>query len=496
MLVNNFAIYRTPNYNGEKITPKKQADKTQPILPNNKFLLFDQTKANLNKSLVSFKGYYGDPQPLKKLFWISTGRNDVYEDTWTKEHIYQVGNKKWINAHPAELLRRTPEQVIQSLCTLTKPPMQYPGIPPYIPSPNFGDKWGRNANYIEINPRVLSKYDGYKATEGLLGAMKLIPAIPTSPNSFANCIVLSQLYPCLHDDGYKSAGSLYCTNLHAGISNTLTSEGLYGKMGADEQVKAFNDMAHLLGFKTAFRMPLSAGQLKVQGNDFNWYHHEKAFIDACVWGIELGFDAIYFDSAKHIIDRDGYMGIGDLPNKEQMAYILYKIREQTQRSDIAFVGEKCHDSQSYKEMGFTAGTDWGKADNFESVRWESEKQRWSREYAAGPEVSNDNDYGEANFETRLNRINSCLYGYDNIANKVPSYMQMHDIFPLSPYSNTHELMMNAKQMKGSDAWTECERHYDGAFNTSYEATNYRNNVYHIFENVIRTHGWYLFLNLK
>ena len=158
--------------------------------------MFDTNRAMLNRSLISFKGYYGDSQPLKKLFWISTGRNDVYEDNWTKEHLYQVGNKKWVNN-------------------------QYPGIPPYIPSPNFGDKWGRQANYIEINPRVVAKYDGNRVTEGLLGVMKLLPAIPTSPNSFANCIVLSQLYPAIYGDGYKDAGSLYCANLHAGISQTL-----------------------------------------------------------------------------------------------------------------------------------------------------------------------------------------------------------------------------------------------------------------------------------
>ena len=472
-----------------QISPSLKTQKnTNTSMPLNKFLMFDTNRAMLNRSLISFKGYYGDSQPLKKLFWISTGRNDVYEDNWTKEHLYQVGNKKWVNAHPAELLKRTPEQVLQSLCTLTKPNNQYPGIPPYIPSPNFGDKWGRQANYIEINPRVVAKYDGNRVTEGLLGVMKLLPAIPTSPNSFANCIVLSQLYPAIYGDGYKDAGSLYCANLHAGISQTLTCDGLYGKMGADEQVKAFNDMAHMLGFKTGFRMPLSADQLKVQGGRFNLYDHEKAFIDACVWGIELGFDSIYFDSGKHITDKDGYCGIGELPNKAQMAYILYKIREQTGRNDISFVGEKCNDSYEYKEMGLTAGTDWGKADDINSVKWESRKQKASREYAAGPEVSNDNDYGAAEFGTRLNRINSCLYGYDNIADKLPSYMQMHDIFPLSPYSNTHELMMHTKEMQGSNAWTECERHWDGAFNTSDAASNYRNDVYHIFENVIRCYG--------
>lgn len=469
---------------GKSESPKKH------VTQNNiaAFNLFQMNQAMLNKLHISFKGYYGDQQPLKKLFYNVTGRNDVYEDNWTKEHLYQVGTKKWVNAHPSELLKRTPEQVLQCLCTLTKPDCQYPGIPPYIPSPNFGDKWGRRANYIEINPRILAKYDGDKVTEGLFGVMKILPAIPTSPNSFANCIILSQLYPTIYGDGYKSADSLYCADLHTGISKTLTSDGLYGKMGADEQVKAFNDMAHMLGFKTGFRMPLSANQLKVQGRDFNWYDHEKAFIDACVWGIELGFDSIYFDSAKHITDYNGYCGCGALPNKNQMAYILYEIRQKTHRPDIAFVGEKCDDRWEYKEMGFTAGTDWGKADDFGSVRWESEKQRCSSEYAAGPEVSNDNDYGGASFETRLNRINSCLYGFNNIGEKLPSYMQLHDIMPLSPYVNTHELMMHTKEMNGSDAWTECERHWDGIFNTSWAANDYRNNVYHIFENVIRTFG--------
>ena len=59
---------------------------------NNSFAMFDKNQAMLNKLLlnkISFKGYYGDPQPLKKLFWISTNRNDVYEDNWTKEHIYK-----------------------------------------------------------------------------------------------------------------------------------------------------------------------------------------------------------------------------------------------------------------------------------------------------------------------------------------------------------------------------------------------------------------------
>ena len=33
--------------------------------------------AAYNKAGINFKGYYGDQQPAKKLFWILTGRNNI-----------------------------------------------------------------------------------------------------------------------------------------------------------------------------------------------------------------------------------------------------------------------------------------------------------------------------------------------------------------------------------------------------------------------------------
>lgn len=468
---------------------RKQADYKpmpvkRPVSQKNDFVTYDAAISNINRAKIAFGGYYGDWQPAKKLFYNLTGRNDIYEDNWTKEHLMYADGKKWVNAPPNELLKRTPEQAIQSICTITKPDNQYPGIPSYIPSPDYGDKWGRFANYIEINPRLVAKYDGDRVSEGLFGVMKLLPAMPPSSNKGATCILLSQLYPDMYGDGSTHDESLYCANLHSGISNNLTSEGLYGKMGADEQVKAFNDLAHMMGLKTGIRMPLSAGQMRVKGQEFDWYHHEKAFIDACVWAVELGFDAIYFDSGKHVIDNNGYVGIGALPNDKQLAYILYQVRNQTGRNDIAFIGEKCNDDYRYKELGLTAGTDWGKADDIYSVKHESKKQAYNREYAAGPEVSNDNDDGSLRFEDRLNRLNSCLWGFETPADKLPAFMQIHDIFPLSPYTNTHDSMMHTKKMNGSDAWTECERHWDGVFNTSYEANDYRNRVYQVFLNAM------------
>ena len=468
---------------------KKQKPSAQfSTVENNNFYRYNTQLAELNKLNINFKGYYGDPQPVKKLFYIVSGKNAVYEDMWTHAHTFSAGIKKWVNAHPIELMKRTPEQTIQSICTLIKPDNQFPGIPPYIPSPNFGEKWGRHANYIEINPRVIAKYQDGRITDGLLQTMKLLPAIPTSPNSFANCIVLSQLYPSLHGDGSLQSSSLYSTNLHSGISNNLTSEGLFGKMGADEQVKAFNDLAHLLGFKTGFRMPISAGQLRIKGQEFDWNKHEQAYINACVWGIELGFDSIYFDSGKHVVDMNGYCGIGNVPNKDQMAYILHQIRQKTGRNDLSFVGEKCDNRQVFKETGYTAGTDWGDANNFYCVKWEAMSQANSREYAAGPEVSNDNDNGRLSYNERLNRLNSCLYGFNHVNNKLPSFMQLHDIMPLSPYVNTHGLMMHTTQLVGSQAWTEPERHWDAIFAGTPEANRHRESVNNIFANFIKTFG--------
>ena len=39
-----------------------------------------------NRVNINFKGYYGDKQPAKKLFWIATGRNNIYRDDETEKN--------------------------------------------------------------------------------------------------------------------------------------------------------------------------------------------------------------------------------------------------------------------------------------------------------------------------------------------------------------------------------------------------------------------------
>lgn len=441
--------------------------------------------AAYNKAAISFRGYYGDQQPAKKLFWILTGRNNICKDDETESRMYRTSSgKNWVTINPEDLLKRTPEQAIQSICTLNN----HYDIPSYILSPDYGDKWGRRANYIEINPRLVAMTQGDEKQEGLLNVIKLLPAIPPSSKSYANCIILSQLYPTMgnRDDNKIGDKSLYSVDLHSGISRNLTSHNLSRdgqRMGDDEQVKAFNDLAHIRGLKTGIRMPLSEGQMTVQGRPFNWDKDEKAFIDACCWAVELGFDSIFFDSAKHVGDYDmgNYCGEGRIPNYQQMQYITSQIREKTGRNDISLIGEKCTDDSRFNNLGFTAGNDWSKADNFDSVMHEFKKQRWNDEYAAGPVISDDNDCGGLNFETRLNRIKNAFNAYEDVSFRLPTYMQMADIFPLSPYTNTHEQMMKSENRS---TYGDIESGYNNIFNTSEDAFNYRMAVYNEFANSI------------
>lgn len=482
MKINKCNIQNIQNTNITNNKPKKELNQQNARSYNESGL---NNIAAYNKANITFKGYYGDQQPAKKLFWILTGRNNICKDDETDYHTYHtLSGKKWVTINPEDLLKRSPEQAIQSICTLNN----YYDIQSYILSPNYGDKWGRRANYIEINPRTVALSQGNEKQEGLLNIIKLLPAIPPSSKSYANCIVLSQLYPTMgnYDDNKTGDRSLYTVDLHSGISKNLTSRNLSRgreRMGDDEQVKAFNDLAHIRGLKTGIRMPLSEGQMTVKGRPFNWDKDEKAFIDACCWAVELGFDSIFFDSAKHVGDYDmgNYCGHGRIPNYKQMQYITNQIRSKTGRNDISLVGEKCNDDTRFNDLGLTAGNDWGRADDFNSVMHEFKKQRWNDEYAAGPIISDDNDCGELNFETRLNRIKNAFNAYEDISYRLPTYMQMADIFPLSPYTNTHEQMMKSENRSG---YGDIESSYNNIFNTSQAAFDYRMNVYKEFANSI------------
>lgn len=392
---------------------------------------------------------------VNKLLTALGHNTTLHFDKWTQEHEYVSGKKKWIaNILPENLLKRTVKHAVESLVTLCECDEFFKEFPDNIKSPDYGDKWGRLANYIEINNRAIAEMHGNLTKNGILSAIKLLPAIPPSAKSWANCVILSQIFPNIFGDGYNKGpfeeNSIYGIKLNAGYSGNIIDWSITGKISPEEQFTAFNELAHFHGLKTGFRTVISADQIKVCYPDreegFNWCNpeHQEMFINEHVKLMKLGFECIFIDSAKHIggYECENYTGVGDLPEYGQMQYILQQIRERSGMTTLSFVGEKSTgDFERYKNLGLTSGTAFVNPDDFENVKQWSEKFKYSREYAPGIEVSNDNDNGGSRYEDRLNRINTCLFGYEYPSDKLPSFMQMEDIFPLRYDTSTHHLMM-------------------------------------------------------
>lgn len=391
-----------------------------------------------------------------KLLKILGENINLKPDKWSIEHQYVSGKKKWIaNIVPSELLERTVKQAVESLVTLCECDEFFKTFPDDIQTPNYGDKWGVRANYIEINNRAIAEMHDNLTKNGILSSIKILPAIPPSAKSWANCIILSQIFPNIYGDGYNKApneeNSIYGIRLNTGYSKNIIDFDIADKITPEEQFMAFNDLAHFHGLKTGFRTVISAAQIKVASPDkdditFDWNNpnHQELFINEHVKLMKLGFESIFIDSAKHIggYDMENYTGVGALPSYEQMQYILYEIRARSGKTTLSFVGEKSTgDLERYEKLGLTSGTAFLEPDNYDEVKHWSEKLKYEQEYTPGIEVSNDNDTGGRSYEARLNRINNSLFGYEYPSDKLPSFMQMEDLFPLRYDTSTHHLMM-------------------------------------------------------
>lgn len=218
--------------------------------------------------------------------------------------------------------------------------------------------------------------------KGILSCIKLLPAIPPSAKSFANCVILSQVWQNIFGDAYEKGpfeeNSIYALRLNTSYSDNIIDYSIVDKISPEEQLKAFVDLAHFRGLKVGFRHVISADQMKVakpyqDDVTFDWCNpeHQEIYINECVKLMNLGFECMFIDSAKHIggYDCENYTGIGDLPEYHQMQYILHEIRRRSGKFDISFVGEKSsNDFQRYIDMGLNAGTDFITGDNFDAVK--------------------------------------------------------------------------------------------------------------------------------
>lgn len=384
--------------------------------------------------------------------------NTVLEiDKWTLEHQYVSKMKKWIaNILPSELLKRSIKDAINSIATLSEDGIFYKKFPPKIEPPNYGDKWGIRANYIEINNRAIAEMHNQQTKNGIISTIKLLPAIPPSAKSWANCIILSQIFPNIYGDGYnkpaEEENSIYGIKLNSGYSKNIINSDITNKISPIEQFKAFNTLANFHGIKTGFRTVISADQIKVDCNDgkdvtFDWNNseHVELYIKEHVNLIKSGFEAVFIDSAKHIggYDMENYSGVGALPAYEQMQYIIHEIRKRSENTHLSFVGEKSSgDFERYEKLGLTTGTGFIDPDDFDVVKNEAINYKYTDNYAPGVEISNDNDSGGRSYESRLWRINNSIFGYEYPSDKLASFMQMEDLFPLRYDTNTHHLMMS------------------------------------------------------
>lgn len=415
----------------------------------------------------------------------------LHQDNWTLDHQFVSGMRKWIGGiTPVELLVRSFKDTLNSLMTLNQDGNFYKTFPDEIVTPNYGDNWGVKANYIEINDRAIAEMIGNKCQNGLFSSMKLLPAIPPSAKSWANCIILSQIFPNIYGDGYNKSpdieNSIYGIKLNAGFSKNIINSNISDKMNALEQFIVFNDLAHFHGLKTGFRTVISADQIKVvkeDGDDvtFNWDNteHFNLFLNSHIALINTGFEAIFIDSAKHIggYDMENYTGVGALPSYEQMQYILHEIRSRTGKTHLSFVGEKSSgDFVRYKNLGLNTGTGFIEPDDFHTVRDQAINYKYSEEYSPGVEVSNDNDTGGRSYEQRLHRIHNSIFAYEFPSDKLASFMQMEDLFPLRYDTNTHHLMMTNPSYSTDGT---CESHWKNLFADD-DGRNYNKNVGELF----------------
>ena len=378
-------------------------------------------------------------------------------DNWTIDHQFISGMRKRIaNIVPFELLKRSIKESIESLDTLSQDGIFYEKFPDNIETPDYGDNWGVIANYIEINNRAIAEMIGENCRNGLMSTIKMLPAIPPSAKSWANCIILSQIFPNIYGDGYNkdvdTENSIYGIKLNAGFSQNIINFDIIEKISAFEQFAAFNDLAHFHGLKTGFRTVISADQIKVvqkDGSDitFDWNNEEhfNLFLNSHIELINMGFEAIFIDSAKHIggYDMGNYTGVGALPSYEQMQYIIHEIRSRTGNTHLSFVGEKSSgDFARYEKLGLSTGTGYIDPNDFDVVKNTAIHHKYSKNYSPGVEVSNDNDMGGRSYEERLLRIHNSIFAYEFPSDKLASFMQMEDLFPLRYDTNTHHLMMS------------------------------------------------------
>ncbi|MEI7474286.1 MAG: hypothetical protein WCK67_05855 [bacterium] len=507
----------------------KQKTASNPIVQENFKSLYNN-KMNLSAIHFGANIHKSDNEPSLKKFlaFIKPGSDYKYSSDFLKNHEFHAvgGNdwKKWIHASAPELLKRKTADAVGDIFNIAD--FKAANVDK-IKTPDYGDKWGRFANYIEIIPRALGKpvkdpncNTNFLMRDGIMGLVKMIPAIPANPSGVANCILMPGIFPVSYGDGYANgfneSSSLYTHDFKFNAktqtfdySADLFPEKLENngvKMSKRDLIKASNDLAHVKGLKTGVFMVISEDQMKINGQNFRWGAIEvddgkggkikttgkEMFIKACCQAVEDGYDAIYFDSAKHIggynknkfpegkmpedhwnyyefWDKGNYAGVGVLPTYNEMQEITNEIRQRTGKGDVAFIGERCEENENrYGNMGLNAGLGQIPAEA-KCIKEAADKQKHSDRFATGPAASDDNTDYLPN-ETRIHKVHDVLLE-NNGEKRLPSLETMADLFPMN--ISVHDLMQHNVQC--SDGKTS-DSHYDNLFPSDDNTKNFTQKI--------------------
>lgn len=350
------------------------------------------------------------------------------------------GQRRWLHFNdPTTCLTFSP---CDTMCLLEKAvvghDVNYIEINARCPS-----DWGVRANYIDILPAFFG---------GLAGVIRLLPCIPQSQHDTATCILIRSLFSPAGKDSYA-------VNFWGGTDGfdpALFTEDPCCNRFCDHfmLIRAFNNLAHARGLKTGFTTIINSDQLNFNGTPFNWHnlYHKEHFINACVFAIaSLGFDAIHFDSARHIggFDHNGnyhfwdptnYKGVGIPPSFEIMQQITHEIRRRSQRQDLSFLGEYADEHSRYYEMGLNVGIAYDATKmSKQAIHELGSKQTSYSSYRSGVFVSNDNDNGLNSWPSRLEATYNSLI-VPTPKEKLPVLFTQNDLWPM--LIGYHDLILN------------------------------------------------------
>ena len=195
------------DYNAEFFIPTKEKGFTLPDIPiptimDTGLAHFSIPKSGYRGADVDKENFKGMAKrctmgDLKAMLWMFRELRRQLPEGYEEEESFYINNKdfdtqsKWLQKYIGERdfetcyrilgscmwLNRAAiygsEEAIELILTLSEGNIFYQYFPDVIETPNYGDNWGRFANYIELNNRSIADMEENKCCCGIINLIKL-----------------------------------------------------------------------------------------------------------------------------------------------------------------------------------------------------------------------------------------------------------------------------------------------------------------------------------